>query len=205
MILLHPLGVRFKTPHTVDPSVFFKFKKGNVMRLNTFIITHHVGELEDFDFYDDMERDCSRVAKHVGTYATTGDKVYSVWRCECELDFFRDWLSKNHNLRTSLNLKYDVHQAEQALVKKPAALAEGYLAINQIQYDLQSTNQVWSVVDEYPDVSIIFNNLQVYFGYDEAQKLIDALQKLVSARETGDLIEGTAYSYKPYQPYRPAT
>jgi len=197
--------MRFKTPHTVDPSVFFKYKKGNVMRLNTFIITHHVGELEDFDFYDGMERDCSRVARHIGTYSTSVDKVYSVWRCECELDFFRDWLSKNHKRRTSLNLKYDVHQAEQALVKKPAALTEGYLPVEHIQHDLQSTNRIWSVVDEYPDVSIIFNNLQVYFAYDETKKLIDALQKLVSARETGELTEDTAYSYKPYNPYRSAT
>ena len=98
-----------------------RHKKGIEMSLNTFIITHHVGELDDFDFYDGMERDCSRVARHVGTYSTAINKVYSVWRCECELDFFRGWLSKNHKRRTSLELKYDVHMAEQALVKKPVA------------------------------------------------------------------------------------
>ena len=175
------------------------------MPLNTFIITHHKGTIEDFAVYDDMERDCSRVARHVGVYGTAGNQIYSVWRCECDINFFKEWIAECHKDRTSIELKYDVHEAQQALVKKPAAAVESYLPVQQIQHDLQSTNQVWSVVDEYPDVSIVFNNVQVYFGYDETKKLIDALQKLVSARESGKLMADTAYAYKPYNPYRSAT
>ena len=52
------------------------------MRLNTFIITHHVGELEDFDFYDDMERDCSRVPAHAGT----SNRSESCHPEECKVD-----------------------------------------------------------------------------------------------------------------------
>ena len=45
--------------------------------LNTFVITHRKGDLSDFNFYPDMERDFSRVCSHIGNYSA-GKLVYSV-------------------------------------------------------------------------------------------------------------------------------
>lgn len=84
-------------------------------RLNTFVITHRKGNLSDFNFYPDMERDFSRVCSHIGNYSA-GKLVYSVWRCDCGLAYFEDWLFQNHSNRTRLKLNYDVHMADKVFV-----------------------------------------------------------------------------------------